>query len=205
MNKNLTEIIVVLDRSGSMQACRDSAEKGLNKLIEEQQGQPGEARMTLVTFNQYATTIFQGRKIDQVRPVQLHPSGNTALLDAVGHTIDSVGARLAALPEEERPGLVLFVIITDGEENSSHSYSRAKIKEMVQHQASKYNWQFLYLGANVDAFTEAGGLGIGPAFAADYSVLRAANAFGVVSQKMSAARHTGLLDAYDDKERASIT
>ena len=88
------------------------------------------------------------------------PRGSTALLDAVGRAINETGDRLAKTPEQDRPGLVVFVIVTDGQENSSKEFSKARIKEMIDEQQKKYNWQFTFLGANQDAFAEAGGIGI---------------------------------------------
>ena len=95
--------------------------------------------------------------------------GSTALLDAVGRTIDSVGARLAAAPEEERPEHVVFVITTDGRENSSREYTAQRVREMVEHQQQKYSWQFVFLGANMDAVSEARNLGISAKYAANFT------------------------------------
>ena len=97
-----------------------------------------------------------------------HPSGSTALLDAIGMTIDEVGKRLSDMPESDRPGKVLFCIITDGQENASTKYSGSKIKEMIELQRNTYSWEFMYLGANQDAFAVSGGLGISPTYSANF-------------------------------------
>jgi len=162
-NKNLTEIVVVLDRSGSMMSRKYDAEGGLNHFLYEQRKLPGEARLTLTQFDTEYEIVHNGVSLAEVGPCTLEPRGGTALLDAVGRTIYEVGARLARTQESQRPGLVVFVIVTDGEENSSREYNRAQVKHMIEEQSGRYSWQFVYLGANQDAFAEAGGIGI-PAY-----------------------------------------
>ena len=110
--------------------------------------------------------------LDEVKPLtkdDYSACGGTALLDAVGRTIDNLGVRLSNTPEEERPEHVIFVITTDGEENSSMSYSLQKVREMIEHQQEKYSWQFIFLGANMDAVSEAGKLGICASHAANFT------------------------------------
>lgn len=160
MNNNLSDITLVIDRSSSMSSIQSLAQAGINGFIQEQKLQPGEANLTLVQFDTEFDFLHKGTPIQQVGNYHLKPRGSTALLDAVGEAIKSTGARLASLPEADRPGLVIFVIMTDGEENSSRIYSRAEIRQMVAHQQTVYNWQFTFLGANQDAFAEAAGLGI---------------------------------------------
>lgn len=160
MRSNLTDITVVMDRSGSMQACRSDAEGGLNRFIEDQKKQPGEALFTLVQFDTEYEFVHNGVPIQSVPHCSLVPRGSTALLDAIGRAIIETGERLAKMPEPERPGLVILVILTDGQENSSREFSKAQVQEMIQHQQDVYKWQFVYLGANQDAFAEAANLGI---------------------------------------------
>ena len=160
MRNDLTDVTVVLDRSGSMQSCRDDAEGGLNTFIEEQKKQPGETLFTLVQFDTEYEFVHKGKPIRDVGPCELVPRGMTALLDAVGRAIAETGERLAAMPEPDRPGLVVFVIVTDGQENSSKEYTKPQIKEMIERQQNDYKWQFTFLGANQDAFAEAHGIGI---------------------------------------------
>jgi hypothetical protein len=123
----------------------------------------------------------------------LEPRGNTALLDAVGRAIVETGERLRALPENERPGLVVFVIVTDGQENSSREYTKARVKEMIEHQQNVYKWQFTYLGANQDAFAEAGGMGIRLAGAAHYSDKAILQAFAGVSGSLGRMRRASAM------------
>lgn len=160
----MTEIVLVVDRSGSMEAIKEDARGAVNQFLEEQKAVDGDARVTLVTFNTEYTSVVEGRDIDDVEPLapeDYRPGGMTALLDAVGRTIDAVGERLAETPEDERPAKVAFAVMTDGLENSSKEYVEdGRVKEMIEHQSEKYGWEFFFLGANVDAFAEAQKLGI---------------------------------------------
>lgn len=158
--KDLTEIIVVLDRSGSMEHIKKDMEGGFNAFVEEQRREPGEARLTLVKFDEEVALEYAGVPLENVPPLSIVPRGWTALHDAIGMTIVKTGERLAALPEDDRPKRVLFVVITDGEENRSKEWNAARVKEAVQHQTEKYSWQFVYIGANQDSVLNAKDLGI---------------------------------------------
>jgi hypothetical protein len=168
MRNDLTDITVILDRSDSMQACKTDAEGGLNHFIQEQKQLPGEAIFTLVQFDTEYECVHRALPIRDVPACTLEPRGSTALLDAVGRTIEETGKRLAATPEQERPGLVVMVIVTDGEENASHTFTLDRVKAMIDHQQSVYKWRFTYLGANQDSFAAAGGIGIAANDAADF-------------------------------------
>ncbi len=132
--------------------------------------------------------IHKGVAIGSVPKFKLVPRGSTALLDAVGRAINETGARLGAIDESQRPGLVVFVIVTDGAENSSKEFTRPKIREMIEHQQSAYKWQFTFLAANQDAFAEAATLGIAQAGTAGYAMDKMQNAWGATSKKMSRMR-----------------
>lgn len=119
MNTNLTDITVVIDRSGSMASCRADAQGGLNTFIKTQASEPGEALLTLVQFDNQYEIVHRGVPIKDVPKFALVPRGGTALFDALGRAINDTGARLAAMQEADRPGLVMFAIVTDGDENSS--------------------------------------------------------------------------------------
>lgn len=187
MNNNLTEIIVLLDKSGSMDSCLNDTIGGLNSFIEEQKKISGEVNFTLVQFNHRCETILNSVPIHTVTEQTMRPGGNTALFDAIGETITETGKRLAALPENQRPGLVLFMIITDGEENSSREYkSREQIKKMILHQEQKYSWKFSFLGSNQDGF--AAGNAIGIASSATFDNSAPSKAFAATSSKFTRMR-----------------
>jgi hypothetical protein len=156
--KNLVEIICVIDRSGSMEAIKSDAIGGFNTFLDAQKKLPSEAKMTVVLFNHGYKFIQKGTDIRDVPPFDQKtyvPEGTTALLDAVGRTIDDTGKRLADTPEGERPEKVIFAILTDGLENASKDYAREKIHGMIKHQRENYAWEFIFLAANQDAFAEA--------------------------------------------------
>ncbi len=189
MNNNLTDVTLIVDRSGSMITCKIEAENGVNTFISEQKKQPGECTFTLVQFDTVYDFVFKGQNIQDVGTYTLCPRGWTALLDAVGRAINETGERLAAMPEDQRPGLVTFVIVTDGQENSSHEFTLAKIKEMIEHQQSVYSWKFTFLGANQDAFATAGSLGIPKMSAATYNAARTDSAFLAAANNVSRMRY----------------
>lgn len=172
MRENSTEMVFVLDRSGSMSGLAADTIGGFNELIEKQKKIDGDAYVTTVLFDHEYEVLHDHVALGEVAPLtdkEYFARGSTALLDAVGRTIDSVGARLAAAPEEERPEHVVFVITTDGRENSSREYTAQRVREMVEHQQQKYSWQFVFLGANMDAVSEARNLGISAQYAADFT------------------------------------
>ena len=188
MRTDLTDITMVIDRSGSMQSIRTDAEGGINSFIEQQKQEPGEALLTLVQFDTEYEFVHSGTPIKQVPAFTLVPRGSTALLDAVGRAINETGARLAAMSDADRPGLVVFVIVTDGQENSSHEFERDKIREMIEHQQSVYKWQFTFLAANQDAFAEGASMGIAQDGIAAFAMGKARASYAVTSSKVSRMR-----------------
>lgn len=165
MRSDLTEIAFVLDRSGSMNPIAGDAIGGFNTFLHDQQALPGEARLTLVLFDHEFLVTHNNVNIRMVGPLDAKtyvPRGMTALLDAVGRTIDDMGARLAATPEDQRPSKVIFAILTDGQENASRDYTFTKVAGMIKHQQDKYQWEFFFLAANQDAIAAAGALSIAP-------------------------------------------
>lgn len=172
MRENLTEMVFVLDRSGSMSGLAADTIGGFNELIEKQKKIEGDAYVTTVLFDHEYEVLHDHVALEEVAPLtdkEYFARGSTALLDAVGRTIDSVGARLAATAEEERLAHVVFVITTDGMENSSREYTAKRVRGMIEHQQQKYSWQFVFLGANMDAVSEARNLGISAKYAADFT------------------------------------
>jgi hypothetical protein len=163
MRQNFTSINILLDRSGSMQKVSDDTIGGLNTFLNEQRKVKGDAVVSLATFASDYTLIHDFAPLDQVGDISnktYKTAGFTALLDSIGKMVNGVGAKLAAINEADRPSQVLFVIISDGEENRSKEFTRAKIFEMISHQRDKYNWNFVYIGCNQDQIQEATNLGI---------------------------------------------
>jgi hypothetical protein len=159
-NPDYRHIIMIVDRSGSMQACRQPTEEGINELFEGQAGLDGWGTASLYQFDTEHEQVFQHRPLHEVPRYRLVPRGGTALLDAVGFAFAREGERLAALPDQERPGTVIAVIATDGMENSSREYNRQQIREIIQHQQQAYSWQILFIGANMNAVQVATSYGI---------------------------------------------
>ena len=163
MNTKLTEIAYILDRSGSMNELQEHAISGFNAFLKDQQETPGDANFTLVLFDDEYLLHADRTPIRNVSPLDAStyvPRGMTALLDAIGRTIDNIGKQLAETPEEERPGKVIIAIYTDGYENASTDYSVDQIAKMIRHQTNTYHWEFLFLAANEDAIATAASYGI---------------------------------------------
>jgi uncharacterized protein YegL len=180
--QNLTEIVAVIDKSGSMHAVKSDAIGGFNSFLEEQQKIPGEARLTAVLFDTHYEFYCKSSPIKGVQPLTEHtytPSGGTALVDALCRAIDEVGQDLAARSEKKRPMKVIVAILTDGAENSSVEYTMEQCNEKITHQQDVYSWEFIFLAANQDAFTAGTQLGV-----------RGANCFNYTSNSM------GTRDAY---------
>jgi hypothetical protein len=161
-----TLIAILLDRSGSMESVKSDTEGGFNAFIEGQRAEPGEARVTLAQFDTHYEVVYANRPIADVLRLALQPRGGTALYDALGRLITDVGAELAAAPEQDRPGTVIVVVFTDGHENSSVEWTHAAITSAIKRQETEYSWDFLFLGANMDAVQVGTALG----FAADKSL-----------------------------------
>lgn len=170
--KNKTDITIILDRSGSMDSVKDDTIGGFNSFLGEQQKVEGEAVLSLVQFDDQYEVVYLDKDIHsaaKLTEATFQPRGMTALFDAVGRTINSVGNRLASTAEAERPDKVLFVIMTDGFENASHEFSASEISEMINHQRNIYKWEFMFIGANQDAVLSAREIGIPAAAALTYA------------------------------------
>ena len=193
MKQGLTEVISIVDRSGSMYSIADDAIGGFNAFLAAQQDLPGEAKLSLILFNNQYQIVHDAVDIKQVEPLNRETfvtMGSTALLDAVGKTIDAVQERLTAIPESERPSQVIFSILTDGCENASQYYSLDKVAAMVKNQTEKYGWVFEFQAANMDAFAAAKELSITPDRVVQFEATNEGvrEAFAQQSQRISAMR-----------------
>jgi len=163
MKTNLTELVFILDRSGSMGGLENDTIGGFNSMLLKQQAEPGECRITTILFDHKYDVLHDRIDIKAVSPItdkEYFVRGNTALLDAVGRTINKIGSVQRNTAEDYRAEKVLFVITTDGLENASREFDYDKVKSMIEHQKSKYSWEFIFLGANIDAVDVANRFGI---------------------------------------------
>ena len=196
-NVHYTEIAFVLDRSGSMKSCQQAAIEGFNQFLADQQKTDGLAKLTLVLFDDEYLVPISSIPVEEVVPLTddtYQARGCTALLDAIGQTIEDLGQRLAALAEKDRPGQVIVAILTDGLENASQRFSWKEIAGKIEHQTDTYKWIFLFLGANQDAIATASNLSIAANNAANYVADTAGSRAGqaAFSRKMSALRRSSM-------------
>ena len=163
MNNNLTELVFVLDKSGSMSGLEKDTIGGFNSMLEKQRKEDGDVVISTILFDDTMQVIHDRTGLDKIKSLtdkDYQVGGCTALLDALGKSIKHINKVQKALPEEERPAKTMFVITTDGQENSSHEFSYDKIKKMVEKKQEKKQWEFLFLGANMDAISAAADIGI---------------------------------------------
>ena len=200
MKKNLTELVFILDRSGSMRGLEADTIGGFNAMIEKQRAAAGEALVSTVLFDHESLVLHDrvdARDVPPLTEKDYFVCGCTALLDAIGGAIRHIGNVHKYAREEDRPEHTVFVITTDGMENASRRYGSDRVKEMIQRQTDRYGWEFLFLGANIDAVETAGRFGI----AADRAVNYRADAQGtrlnyeVVGEAISAVRGSAPLNA----------
>ena len=171
MKKGLTELVFILDKSGSMGGLERDTIGGYNSMLEKQKAVPGECLITTVLFDNDYKLLHDRIDIRAVSPItekEYSVGGSTALLDAIGMTIHKIDNAQRHTADDYRAEKVMFVIITDGEENSSREYSAEKVKAQIQRQKEKYGWEFIFLGANIDAVETAGRFGIAPDRAQNY-------------------------------------
>ena len=187
-DSKLVEIVVVLDRSGSMQDIKDDTIGGYNSFLEEQKRvKDSRCKVTLVQFDNEYLPVYGSVDVQEVEALNADtyvPRASTALFDAIGRTINETGARLAAMSDHERPGKVIFVIITDGYENSSREFTSNRVKSMIAEQETRYSWSFVFLGADQDSF-QADGLGLGGGKFLSYGRGRSRDTFAAMGQTMS--------------------
>jgi hypothetical protein len=214
---NYTDITIIMDRSGSMHAIKSDAEGGINDFIQEQsKTNGGKKLLTVIGFDDAYEVMLDAKEISayQTPYIKLEPRGMTALLDAVGKTINRLGERFRSLPDHERPGKILIFVITDGFENCSREFTKQAIKDMIKHQEEIYQWQFIYLGANQDAFEEGQKMGFCGLKSATFTPDKIDDALRAMSRYTSTVCCSSAVEYQDhicsggfcftDKDRASL-
>lgn len=191
MKENYTHLSLVVDRSGSMQGIHTDAAGGINALIKEQAAVEGQITVTLYQFDDRYEKVFGPILACDSPTYVLSPRGMTALLDATGKAITETGEFLSTLSEDKRPDRVVFVIVTDGYENASKEFTKDKVKALIETQTKQWNWEFVYLAANIDAFSEAGQLGVSAFTQYKSTPQSTRSAYAGVSSAMSSARAGG--------------
>jgi uncharacterized protein YegL len=211
MVNNKSLIVIVLDRSGSMSSIRDDTIGGINTFLADQQKLPGECNLTFTQFDDVYEIIHHSVPLDKIKPLDqttFVPRGATALLDAIGRTINTVGAELTALPEDQRPGKVFFTIFTDGEENSSKEFSKDQVFEMIKKQREEYKWEFIFLAANQDAIQTGQSMGMGASSSMTCNSTSAGikGTYDALSKKLGDVRlsRSSTVD-FDDNDRSSAS
>ena len=204
---NTTLIAALLDRSGSMQAIADDMRGGFDAYIAKEHAQPGATLVTLAQFDHEYEFVYQNRDAGTVPPLVLEPRGRTALLDSIGRFVTEVGSQLAELPEDERPGDITVLVMTDGYENASTEWTVEAVRALISQQETGYAWDFVFLGANMDAVDIGTALGFAPgkSLTWDASGDGVEGAFEAVSAYSGRKRSRGAMPAasivFDDSER----
>ena len=192
MNQSLMELVFILDRSGSMSGKESDTIGGFNSLVEKQKKEPGDALVSVILFDDQYEILYDRVSLKDI-PVmtekEYYVRGSTALLDAVGKTVNHVKNVLERIEEAERPGKTLFVIMTDGYENASKEYSKGVVKDLIEGR-KKDGWEFLFIGANIDSVSEAASIGIAANRAANYDVNAGASVFETLDRMVTGARRS---------------
>lgn len=202
-----TLIAALLDRSGSMDSCKPATEDGWRELINEQRLEPGQCEVMLAQFDTEYEVLYPPTDINSVPEFVVDPRGRTALLDATGRFITEVGERLSALPEDQRPGKVICLIMTDGYENASQDWTWGAVRRLIDQQRDAYSWEFIFLGANIDAVEVGARMGIDAGSAltfapASYVGNRAA--YRATSEKVKYARMSRKMDFTEADRNAAM-
>ena len=175
-DSTFADLTIVLDRSGSMEACAAATIAGFNSFLDQQKAQPGQAALSLHQFDDAYETVYSGIPLAEVTPLDettFVPRGHTRLLDAIGRTIETTSRRHDQLPEPQRPGRVLVAVITDGQENASTRFSPQRVSELIVQCKTNRGWQFVFIGTEQAAITDAAGWGVDQAYSIRFSAARA--------------------------------
>lgn len=205
MNENLTEMVFILDRSGSMSGLESDTIGGFNSLIKKQRKQDGECLVSTVLFDHVSEVLHDRVKLSEIKKMtedDYTVRGCTALIDAIGCAIHHIGNIHKYARKEDVPENTMFVIMTDGMENASHIYSSKEVKKMIEHRKKKYGWEFLFIGANIDSVETAGHFGIGADRAVNYHADKKGTAvvFDTIAETICSVRESiPLTAAWSDR------
>lgn len=211
MEKGTTELVFILDKSGSMSGMEQDTIGGFNSMIEKQKQLDGKVYVSTVLFSNDSEVLHDRQSLDEIKPLTTSDyvvGGCTALLDALGSAIHHIGNVHKYAREEDVPERTVFVITTDGMENASRSYSAEQVKSMVRRQQEKYGWEFLFVAANIDAVETARNIGIKRERAANYDVAESRSMYSEVANTLYSYRECGVIDAdwadnIEDKKKAN--
>ena len=199
---DLTHLLLIVDRSGSMASIATDMEGGIQQMLKDQQAQPGAIVVDVWTFDDRPDHVFTAVRPDDVKGPLVIPRGMTALNDAIGMAVTELGERFAKYEEDDRPGTIIVVVVTDGQENSSHEWSGSQVHALITEQSERWGWTFVYLGANVDAFAEGNRYGFDKGQTMNYAATSkgAAGAMATASSLITRTR-SGLDNTLTDEER----
>ena len=188
---------MVIDRSGSMSSCWNDVVGGYKQIVKDNKELDGECTFTVAVFDDRYELIEDFTPIKKVdETLKVNPRNMTALLDAIGKTITSVGEKLAEMKEEDRPSRVIFVINTDGLENSSREFTKDSVKKLIEEHTTKYSWQFQFIGASLDSVNDATSWGFNPSNVSTYNTNNSLATFSLLGEKMKTMRSATTYDAY---------
>jgi len=208
-NQNLTHLVFLLDRSGSMQSIKSDVIGGFDAFVSEQRGAEGECTVTLAQFDNQYEVVYHNISLAEVPPLALDPRGMTALHDSMGRLITGTMAEIEVLADDDKPGSVVVAIMTDGLENASTEWSGLSIKSLVEQQTSR-GWEFLYMGADQNAVEVGRGLGVRAEQAITYSRGKSREAMATLSGNVRGYRSAKLanpaaaMPAFTDAQRAEL-
>jgi hypothetical protein len=198
-NPDYTHLLLIVDSSGSMYSIANDMIGGINAVFESQAKLPGKALVDYITFDTWVELAYEDADVSEAKAL-LIPSGGTALLDAIGTGVVNLGAKLDKMDESERPGKVMVVVVTDGYENSSREWKAEGIKNLIKRQEDKYDWDFSFLGANMDAVEVGGNFGFQAGKSITWNTANVAAATATMDSYMATTR-SGLNATYSDEDR----